>query len=237
MTRTLRLAAMCLAALAFPAGASAGALTLHPSGFGEKSYSAWKAHEGEPDSTGNDDQALYFQKMVPTATFAAGVAVIKGLEGTPVEDLTGLSWDHRTDGHCGAGAPRWNINVSVPNVGNETVMLGCIYAQHTPVGSNWCRDSFPSQAQPLPTFPAGTTLRNLVIVFDEGTENAVPQPPGCPAGLPAAGFVYLDNITVELNGVAHTWTDASDNGNGETIVQSSDPLEQLLDAPLATLFP
>src|SRR3954470_17053171 len=111
MARILRFVAIGLATLVFPAAASAGALTLHPSGFGTHSYSAWKAHQGLPDSKGNDDQALYFQKMTTTPTIAAGVAVIKGIAGTPLTDLDGLGWNHREDGHCGAGAPRWNVTV------------------------------------------------------------------------------------------------------------------------------
>jgi hypothetical protein len=87
------------------------------------------------------------------------------------------------------------------------------------------------------TLNESLTIRNLAIVFDEGVDNPIPQPPGCPIGPSTPGFVYLDNITVELNGVPHVWTDASDNGNGQTIVMSTDPLETLLDAPLETLFP
>jgi len=56
-------------------------LALHPDGFGQNSFAAWRAHEGLPDSKGNADQALYFQKMTTTETNAAGVARITGLEG------------------------------------------------------------------------------------------------------------------------------------------------------------
>src|SRR4051812_23151771 len=91
MARALRFIAVGIVALAaFPAYASAGALTLHPAGFGEKSYSAWKAHQGLPDTKGNDDQALYFQKMTTTGTFAAGVAVIKGIAAHRSTSSTGL---------------------------------------------------------------------------------------------------------------------------------------------------
>src|SRR5205823_2414699 len=67
--------------LAAPQSAFAGPFILHPSGFGEHSYSSWKGSEGLPDNTGNKDQALYFQKMTDTTTFAAGVAIFKGFEG------------------------------------------------------------------------------------------------------------------------------------------------------------
>src|SRR5438477_1579082 len=100
-----------LGTLLLASSAAAGALVLHPSGFGEHSYSAWKGQQGLPDRTGNQNQALYFQKMTSTATFAAGVAVIKGFEGQPVSALDKLEFWWGTDGHCGAGAPRFNVRV------------------------------------------------------------------------------------------------------------------------------
>jgi hypothetical protein len=108
-----------IAAPSAPSAAAAAAnsnngndgLGLHPNGFGQDSYAAWKAHEGLPDSKGKADHALYFQKMTTTPTFAAGVARVTGLEGQPLSAITGLSWEHRTDGWCGAGAPRWDIIV------------------------------------------------------------------------------------------------------------------------------
>jgi hypothetical protein len=39
--------------------------------------------------------------------------------GLPADELTGLAWDHRDDGHCGAGAPRWNINAHSSFTGND----------------------------------------------------------------------------------------------------------------------
>jgi hypothetical protein len=57
-----------------PATASAGGLTLHPSGFGKKSQASWKAKQGQADSKGNANHALLFEKGVPTATFAAAIA-------------------------------------------------------------------------------------------------------------------------------------------------------------------
>src|SRR3954468_10772327 len=63
----------------------AGDIILHPNGFGQHSYAAWKAQVGLPDTSGNKNQALYFQKMTATTTFAAGVAVFHlGLTPTTV---------------------------------------------------------------------------------------------------------------------------------------------------------
>ena len=69
--------AVLLIGLAFPVTVIAGSVTLHPAGFGENSRANWKAQQGLSDDTptGNPNQALYFQKMTSTATFAAGVAV------------------------------------------------------------------------------------------------------------------------------------------------------------------
>jgi hypothetical protein len=209
MGRFLRLGAAALAALAFPAAGLAGDLTLHPSGFGQKSYAAWKAHEGQPDSVGNANQALYLQKGVPTAVVAAGVAVVRGLAGQPATALTGLSWEHRDDSHCGAGAPRWNVSVHSNVSGDFTVFLGCAAAAHSP-GSQlgWTRDSYPGAVIQAAIFAqTGDTannfvLRGLSILFDEGSDQGLP----CPnAGV---GCVFLDNVIVN----DHCWTGAHDNG-------------------------
>jgi len=213
---------VALIAAALPMTALGGSdYTLHPTGFGPQSYSSWKAQQGEPDRTGNQFQALYFQKMTATATNAAGVAVIKGFEGMPASSLTGLAWDHREDGHCGAGAPRWNIGLSVGGQ-NSTVFLGCNAAQHTELtqssGHGWCRDMQPSSAF---TFPSGATIRYLAIVFDEGTDSANPPPAGCAQEQLSGGFVHLDNISVTVGGTTHIWTSASDNSNNQTI--TADP--------------
>ena len=149
-------------------GAAAGNVTLHPSGFGQQSYAAWKAQQGQPDFTGSDDQSLYFQKMTATATVAAGVAVFKGFEGMDTSALGYLGFSYRRGTHCRAGAPR-------------------------------------------------------SIVYDEGDD--VGASPGCPGFI---SCVYLDNIRVG----SHLWTSASDNGNGQTITMSTDPVDELLGEPL-----
>lgn len=192
------------------ANASSG-LKLHPDGFGEHSYAAWKAHEGEQDARGNADQALYFQKFTATETNAAGVARITGLEGQPLSAIESLSWEHRIDGWCGAGAPRWDIIVADANGNRGVIFLGCAAAVHSPgAETGWIKDTQPGATgiAALPVFGftpefIGTgplTISELLIVFDEGTTQF-----GLPLG---PGFVFLDNI--EVNGTI--WTSASDNG-------------------------
>lgn len=203
-----------LAAVLFAPNAFAGDLTLHPRGFGEQTYNSWKAKTGEADSRGNDFQSLYFQKFVPTPTFVAAITVIRGLEGTPANDLDGLSWDHREDGHCGAGAPRWHIAYTSGGV-DQSRVLGCAAADHTELapasGHGWCHDEQPSSA--FGNFPSDATITGLFIVFDEGPDTPNPPPVGCNQEQFDGGFVNLDNITVSVDGVEHTWTSANDNGN------------------------
>ena len=177
----------------FPAQAAEQKLTLHPRGFGEHTYSSWKAQEGLPDTNGNADQALYFQKMTSTVTEVAAIAVVQGIDGMPYDDLTALEWEHRDDGHCGGGAPRWNIVVENPSVpgSRQTLFIGCGTMAHSPgSGDDWTRDTAT-----LPVLADGFVIRSLAIVYDEGVEFA-------------PGYVYLDNIKVNDK----VWTSASDNG-------------------------
>jgi Spy/CpxP family protein refolding chaperone len=84
MRRLVALLAAVLVTAVSAAAAAAGTFTLHPSGFGEHSYSAWNGQQGLPDLTGNQNQALYFQKMTSTATNACRRRRDQGLRGTSV---------------------------------------------------------------------------------------------------------------------------------------------------------
>jgi hypothetical protein len=180
--------AIAVMAVAVPSSALAGDYTLHPNGFGEHSYSAWKAQQGEADSHGASNQALYFQKFTTTATIAAGFAVIDGFEG---ETLEKLAFDWRMDGRCGPGAPRFNVTFHPAAGPDYTLFFGCAEGQTEDAQEpGWERRSFEG---PFPPDP----IAAIAIVFDEG--NDIGQ-----------GFVYLDNIQVNDK----IWTSAADNGNG-----------------------
>jgi len=183
-------------------------INLQPGGFGEGSFAAWKSQEGLPDNKGNANFALYIQKMTATATVAAGFAVITGVEGKPFSELS-LSWLHRNDGWCGAGAPRWNVGVTGTSGTDYTVFLGCSHADQTgSAPDGWTSDAFSpasiaTQLTTLLGFSAeqaadieAGTVTGLAIIFDEGTDVG-------------PGFVFLDNITVN----AKTFTSPGDNGN------------------------
>lgn len=172
---------------------------LHPSGFGMHSYAAWKAQQGLTDSSGAKNQALYFQKDTLTANFAAGVATIDGFEGTPTSELGELAFWYRKDGHCGAGAPRFNVRVEVaPGAPRQTIFFGCnsgMVATSTALDSQGRLWERRSTGNLLTVLPAGT-VTSLAIIYDEGEE----FPPG---------FVYLDNVQVG----SKIWTSAADNAN------------------------
>jgi hypothetical protein len=146
--------------------------------------SAWVTHEGIKDA-GGSDHALYLTKKTLTATNASSGASV-----TYSGALNSLGFDYRNDGHCGAGAPRFNVYTTT----GVYYFFGCTYGTHTPIPGNpgWTRvtfgnaDAFPSDG--TTTFPGfgSVTVTGIDVVFDEGTDQG-------------QGFVYLDNI--QVNGV------------------------------------
>ena len=170
--------------------AQAGQYTLHPNGFGQKSYSAWKAKQGIVADAYGGQHSLYFQKNTLTATFAAAVARIKGFEGETVESLGSVEFWWRSDGHCGAGAPRFNINTEE----GMTYFVGCAAmakgaTEEGPNGTTYEQRTFDVSDLP-------GTVSSIVIVFDEGTDIG-------------QGFVHLDRIRVGPK----RWSEPADNGN------------------------
>jgi hypothetical protein len=155
------------------------------------------------DSRDKKNKGLLLAKTGPTSNFASAVADIKGVEG---KLLTELGYDIRKTGptildprgsHCGAGAPRFNIETT-----DHFCFLGCT----APLPDNqqdgdgfirltWGTSSLPLTAfctiQPLPGFalvPVTGQVISLQIVFDEGTDAS-----GAPD---LFGLAVLDNINV-----------------------------------------
>src|SRR6185295_10340462 len=52
---------------------------------------------------------------------AAGVDIITPLEGGPVSAVTELNFDYKDGGHCGGGAPRFNLELNA----SMNAFLGC----------------------------------------------------------------------------------------------------------------
>jgi hypothetical protein len=186
-------------ALALPGSAMAGTPALYPSGFGEHTYSAWKGDEGLPDSTGNKDEALYFQKETSTVTGTAAVALFKGFEGMDTAQLGDLAFWYRTDGHCGPLAPRFELEVQPPlttDPGDRQTFNFACNGGMVPGPLLIHEDRLFAERHTVGVLPPGTVV-SLSIVFDQGNELLTP-------------FVHLDDIRVG----DHVWTSASDNAEG-----------------------
>ncbi|TMI14058.1 hypothetical protein E6H35_05140 [Candidatus Bathyarchaeota archaeon] len=226
-------------ALAFTSPVFASSFVLHPAGFGPHSYAAWADGQGLPDSHVTVNQALYFQKMTTTATNAAGVAIFKGFGGLPSSDLTGLKFWVGTDGHCGAGAPRFDVLLQFASGMKQFFFAGCQSGSGmaatgmTAIAPNgrvfqqrevvcW----YPSGAITCVTSLPPGTIVSVAIVFDEGTDQGV-------------GFVFLDNIEIDSASTGtHLWTSAADNHDPSASTTTFDTtvIEALLGAPLTSLY-
>lgn len=155
------------------------------------------------NTTGNPPPSLYLQKFALTADCSAAGATVNGVNGIT---LTELNFDYRNDGHCGAGAPRYNV-VTTDNV---THFFGCFYGTHTLVGTDWTHVEFA----PTDGFPAVTpteVVQSIDIVFDEGTDQG-------------RGYAYLDNFSVNgqiINKATPTTKDDCKNNGWMNLVDAN----------------
>lgn len=160
-------------ALAAQGGIQVKPWVYDPGNTGE-SQSVWVTGQGEADS-GNANQALYLTKNGATADNVASGATVTGVNGIT---LTELGFDYRDDGHCGAGAPRFDV---ITQDGGDH-FFACAYGTHIDLGNGWFQVRF-ADSDAFPPVPDGAQVASIAIVFDEGTDVG-------------PGFVYLDNIDV-----------------------------------------
>lgn len=156
--------------------------------------SSWLSGAGLPDNGtanpggGTPHQGLLLNKNGPTSDCSAAGATI---EGWTTGTLSALGFDYRLGGHCGAGAPRFNVT---DNIGN-TYFFGCnggtkSAAPQDP--TNWSRVSFDQTNAPPGFFFGVTQVASIEIIFDEGSDT--PSPDGnAPAGV---GLATIDNIRI-----------------------------------------
>jgi hypothetical protein len=153
--------------------------------------SDWQPFSGP----GNSDPALVMSKQTATSTNAAAAATVVGVDGAVLDEL---GFDVYAGGHCGAGAPRFNVTLA----DGTLYFFGCAFGTHTPAPDKPTtfervrfrdNDAFPQLADdpPWPGF-GHANVASIEIVFDEGTDVGV-------------GFTALDNIDVngELVGRGH----------------------------------
>ena len=176
---------LAIASLAITASASADSgfqakpFTYDPDKTGEIT-AAWIAGIGLPDA-GNSNHGLLLQKNGLTADNAAGGASITGVKGIV---LTELGFDYKNGGHCGAGAPRFNVQAT----DGFHFMGGCSNATPGPVAPGWTRVRIDpnNPAQAFPVMTPGATIISIALIFDEGTDT----------GPDFTGSVITDNIDV-----------------------------------------
>lgn len=148
----------------------------------------WVDREGLADSdedlaNGKAGKALVLKKLGPTATNAASGASIYGVNWIGIKEL---GFDIRGDGHCGSGAPRFNVVTS----DGVYHFCGCAgAATHTPFtdpqGRAWTRVRF-SGADCFPPINPTDIVTSIDLIMDEGTDT----------GPDNTGTATLDNITV-----------------------------------------
>jgi len=157
--------------------------------------SSWLPGMGLPDNgTANPDGkdahlGLLLSKNGPTANCSSAGASIVGW--TSGDTLHTLGFDYRNGGHCGAGAPRFNVTDTFGN----TYFFGCAAGAHSAAPQDpgqWERVTFTASAQGFPpTFVFGVTpVASIDIVFDEGTDSTSPDDPN------GVGLAVLDNIRI-----------------------------------------
>ena len=162
------------------------------------------------NSVGNPSPSLFLQKNVPTADCSSAGATVNGVNGITLTELN-FQYDNNNGGHCGAGAPRYNVVTS----DNVTHFFGCADGVQTPTSNpNWTEVSWdptnPTQA--FPVIAPGTTVKSIDVVFDEGTDQG-------------SGFVNLDNFSINGQVIGGPNTpvskDACKNGGWMNLQDSS----------------
>jgi hypothetical protein len=135
--------------------------------------SKWVTHQGLGDA-GKSDHALVLQKMGTTATVASAGASITKVKNLT---LTELGFDYEVGGHCGAGAPRYNVTLT----DGSTFFFGCVHGDVVGTmtdsqGDVWNRVRFTDAdavaADGVSVWPGfgAAQVEAISVVFDEGTD-------------------------------------------------------------------
>jgi hypothetical protein len=149
------------------------------------------------DSKDKKNEGLLLAKTGPTTNYAAAQADLKDVKGTVLSELgydirKPTSTNDPRGSHCGAGAPRFNIDTTDGN----SYFLGCNSPAPTTqtAGNGWLRLRWGGSGN-LMAYNASTgalenisgkTASDISIVFDEGQDT----------GPDTFGLAVLDNIDV-----------------------------------------
>jgi hypothetical protein len=169
---------------------------------------AWLGGMGLPDDGGpnvgtnqSTRLGLLLSKNGLTTDCSSSGARIKGVRGMVVDATFALGFDYRNGGHCGAGAPRFNVTVKNAATGTETFHFvgGCANstpstADQDPLQWTRVRALTSNPAQSFPVIPPGSKIVSISILYDEGTDtpsaNATSQEPS------GVGLAVIDNIFI-----------------------------------------
>src|SRR6266850_2045829 len=156
---------------------------------------AWLKGMGLPDTNDPNKKdhhsGLLLSKNGPTPDCSAAGASIKGVKGMTVSETFEVGFDYRNGGHCGAGAPRFNVTT---RDGVFSFVGGC--ANGTPSSapqdpSEWTRVriNVTSPSQAFPPLAVGSEIESISIIHDEGTDTANNDTQG-------VGLAVVDNIFI-----------------------------------------
>ena len=164
---------------------------------------AWLKGMGLPDNGGmnsnpldssnnpNKRDGLLLSKNGPTPDCSAAGASIKGVNGMAVSETFEVGFDYRNGGHCGAGAPRFNVTT---RDGVFSFVGGCSNGTASPAPqdpSEWTRVriNVTSPSQAFPPLAVGSQIESISIFYDEGTDTANNDTQG-------VGLAVVDNIFI-----------------------------------------
>ena len=123
------------------------------------------------------DFGLVLAKNVNTPVVAAALAAVNGLEGKTVSANTEFGYSFRNDGHCGAGAPRFNVTVT-DGTNETTYAVGCANpsTETISVNADWTAKTWTPanflllDADPVQAPLIGSAIVSVILVFDEGID-------------------------------------------------------------------
>jgi len=189
---------------------------------------AWLGGMGLPDNGGQNSNpanltdnpnkkdrhsGLLLSKNGPTPDCSSAGARIRGVSGMIVTATFELGFDYRNGGHCGAGAPRFNVTTTT----GFSFAGGCANGIQTAAPQDpaqWTRVRiFPTLAgQGFPPIPVGSQIASISILYDEGTDTANNDTQG-------VGLAVIDNIDINgqliTDGRKDKDKDKKDKDNGD----------------------
>jgi len=175
---------------------------------------AWLGGMGLPDNGGSNVPTDVFREDAPnkddphsglllskngaTPICSSAGARIRGVRGMVFSPTSALGFDYRNGGHCGAGAPRFNVVVADPVTRTQSFHFvgGCSNGTPTPSSQDpaeWTQVRFmtANPAQSFPPIAGGSKVVSISLIFDEGTDTPSPQDPM------GVGLAVVDNIFID----------------------------------------